>query len=227
MPPVPADITKASTAPAVCRHTSGPIPAACARMFAKLSNWLQKIEPAPSSAARRRATLTALRGSAIGAGGTSSTSAPSASISRRFSSETSSVTTSKQRYPHARASSARLTPVEPDVASTSVPPGRSAPDASASATIAAATRSLLLPPGLRNSHLPRISQPVASLSERSRTSGVPPMRSRKSAATPRRYLRRSRTAATTAAAAEAASKALDIAISPLRVRELGSLCVSV
>ena len=70
-------------------------------------------------------------------------------------------------------------PVLPAVPSTIVPPGRSSPFSSASVMIASAARSLTLPPGFRNSHLPRISQPVASETRFRRTSGVLPTRSTK------------------------------------------------
>ena len=48
---------------------------------------------------------------------------------------------------------ARPTPVLPEVGSTIVPPGRSAPDASAASTIRSAMRSLTDPPGLKYSTL--------------------------------------------------------------------------
>lgn len=51
---------------------------------------------------------------------------------------------------------ARLTPVLPTVPSVTRPLGFSRPSASASVTICSATRSFTLPPGLRNSALPRI-----------------------------------------------------------------------
>ena len=146
------------------------------------STWSQNTEPG-RSLARRRATLMAFSSEAMGAGLTTSTSAPSARIIASFSPLVSSGTTSRQPYPRARATSARLTPVLPEVASTRVPPGASAPDASASCTMAAATRSLLLPPGLENSALARIVQRVACESERKCTSDVLPiMRARRSLA---------------------------------------------
>ena len=67
-------------------------------------------------------------------------------------------------------------PVLPAVPSTIVPPGRSSPRASASSTMNSAARSFTLAPGLANSHLPKMSHPVASLGPFSRTSGVLPMR---------------------------------------------------
>mmetsp|Transcript_40767 Transcript_40767/g.97826 ORF Transcript_40767/g.97826 Transcript_40767/m.97826 type:complete len:208 (-) Transcript_40767:20-643(-) len=176
VPPVPADMAKASISPPVCCQISAPVPRSCTRMLARFSNWSQNTEPG-RSLARRRATLTALSAEAMGAGLTTSTSAPSARIIASFSPLVSSGTTSRQPYPRARATSARLTPVLPEVASTRVPPGASAPDASASCTMAAATRSLLLPPGLENSALARIVQRVACESERKCTSGVLPIMS--------------------------------------------------
>jgi hypothetical protein len=65
-------------------------------------------------------------------------------------------------------------PVFPAVPSTTVPPGWSKPLDSASWIIYSAARSLTEPPGLRNSALPRISQPVSSLKLLSRMSGVLP-----------------------------------------------------
>ena len=68
-------------------------------------------------------------------------------------------------------------PVLPAVPSTMVPPGRSAPEAFAVRTIDRAARSLIDWPGLRNSALPRISQPVSSDRRLRRISGVLPIRS--------------------------------------------------
>ncbi len=69
-------------------------------------------------------------------------------------------------------------PVLPAVPSTTVPPVSSRPSAIALRMMPSAARSFTDCPGLRNSHLPRISQPVASDARFSRTSGVLPMRSR-------------------------------------------------
>src|SRR5690349_18373651 len=69
---------------------------------------------------------------------------------------------------------ARPMPVLPAVPSTTVPPGFNAPRFSASRTIQSAARSFTEPPGLRNSALPRISQPVSSESLFSRMRGVLP-----------------------------------------------------
>src|ERR1700734_1744061 len=65
-------------------------------------------------------------------------------------------------------------PVLPAVPSTTVPFGLSTPRRSASSTIHLAARSFTDPPGFMNSALPRISQPVSSLKDLSRMSGVPP-----------------------------------------------------
>ena len=63
-------------------------------------------------------------------------------------------------------------PVLPQVGSTMIESGRSRPSRSAPSIIARATRSLMLPPGLRNSALAKMFSPL------SRTSGVLPIRSR-------------------------------------------------
>ena len=78
------------------------------------------------------------------------------------------------RNPIEAPTSARPMPVLPAVPSTIVPPGLSAPRATASRTIQSAARSLTDWPGFRNSALPRISQPVASDGPRRRISGVFP-----------------------------------------------------
>src|SRR3984885_2057641 len=66
-------------------------------------------------------------------------------------------------------------PVLPAVPSTTTPPGRKAPRATASLIIANATRSLTEPPGFMNSALPRIVHPVASEAARSLMRGVRPI----------------------------------------------------
>src|SRR5690349_12100212 len=70
-------------------------------------------------------------------------------------------------------------PVLPAVPSTITPPGWSVPRSSASRTMNSAARSLTEPPGLRNSALPRIVQPVSSEARRSLMSGVLPIVPRK------------------------------------------------
>ena len=63
----------------------------------------------------------------------------------------------------------------PEVGSTIVPPGRSAPLASAAATIRSAMRSLTDPPGLKYSTLASTVAPgMPRVTDRSRTSGVFP-----------------------------------------------------
>src|ERR1700731_43586 len=66
-------------------------------------------------------------------------------------------------------------PVLPAVPSTTTPPGRKAPCATASLIIAKAARSLTDPPGFMNSALPRIVHPVASEAARSLMRGVRPI----------------------------------------------------
>src|SRR3546814_291548 len=66
-------------------------------------------------------------------------------------------------------------PVLPAVPSTITPPGPNMPRFSASSTIASAARSLTELPGLRNSALPIILQPVSSEALRSFIRGVLPM----------------------------------------------------
>src|SRR3984957_7534958 len=66
-------------------------------------------------------------------------------------------------------------PVLPAVPSTTTPPGRKAPRATASLIIANAARSLTEPPGFMNSALPRIVHPVASDAARSLMRGVRPI----------------------------------------------------
>lgn len=66
-------------------------------------------------------------------------------------------------------------PVLPAVPSTTVPPGHSCPDMTASWIKNRAARSFTEPPPLQNSAFARISQPVSSLILFSRTSGVLPI----------------------------------------------------
>jgi hypothetical protein len=67
------------------------------------------------------------------------------------------------------------TPVLPEVGSTMVPPGRSAPLSSAAATIRSAMRSLTEPPGLKYSTFASTVAPgMPRVTDRSRTSGVFP-----------------------------------------------------
>src|SRR5665213_2916894 len=71
---------------------------------------------------------------------------------------------------------ARPIPVLPDVGSTIVPPGFSAPDLSASSIIESAIRSLIEPPGLARSDFTQTS--ASPNSRLIRMCGVPPMVSR-------------------------------------------------
>src|SRR6185295_15606950 len=66
-------------------------------------------------------------------------------------------------------------PVLPAVPSTISPPGFSSPRFSASRMMYRPARSFTEPPGLRNSALPRMLQPVSSDAPRSRINGVLPM----------------------------------------------------
>ena len=68
-------------------------------------------------------------------------------------------------------------PVLPLVGSTIVPPGCSAPEASASSIIRTAMRSFTEPPGLKYSTFATTVAAMPSVTERSRTSGVSPIRS--------------------------------------------------
>ena len=78
-------------------------------------------------------------------------------------------------YTRALPTSARPMPVLPAVPSTITPPGFRVPRSWASMMMNSAARSLTELPGLRNSALPSISQPVASYAPRRRIRGVFPM----------------------------------------------------
>jgi hypothetical protein len=78
----------------------------------------------------------------------------------------------------AAETSARPTPVLPEVGSMITDsPGVIFPSRSAASIMESATRSLSEPPGLNCSHLQNTSAIPGSTRWRSRTSGVPPMRS--------------------------------------------------
>jgi hypothetical protein len=109
--------------------------------------------------------------------GQTTTSAPYALRTLRFSSPTLSGQTKTQRYPFAWATRASPTPVFPEVGSTIVPPGFSAPDSSAASTIRIAMRSFTEPPGLRYSTFASTRGPSGSTTRPSRTRGVLPTRS--------------------------------------------------
>jgi hypothetical protein len=113
-------------------------------------------------------------GVAIGTAGTSTSRAPARRSMSFFSWLWVSGITMTVRYPIAAPTSASPIPVLPAVPSTMVPPGRRSPRATASRMIDSAARSLTDWPGLRNSALPRISQPVSSDARRNRISGVLP-----------------------------------------------------
>src|SRR3954468_16387928 len=86
-----------------------------------------------------------------------------------------------QRYPRRWATRASPMPVLPLVGSTIVPPGFSRPASSAASTMRTAMRSLTEPPGLTNSTFASTSGasgPRSRVTLLSRTSGVPPIRSR-------------------------------------------------
>jgi len=77
--------------------------------------------------------------------------------------------------PRALATSVSPIPVLPAVPSTTAPPGSTSPRSRASRIIHDAGRSFTEKPGLRNSHLPKISQPVISEAFLSRIRGVSPI----------------------------------------------------
>mmetsp|Transcript_9077 Transcript_9077/g.22366 ORF Transcript_9077/g.22366 Transcript_9077/m.22366 type:complete len:313 (-) Transcript_9077:370-1308(-) len=183
VPPVPAAHTNASNSPPHCRQISGAVPSRCARKLARFSNWSAKNpapgpSPAVSASARRRAWLTKCPRWVMDTGRTRSTVAPYASISWHFSTAASSGRKRWALHPSARATMARLTPVLPAVPSVTTPPGIRRPDCNASWMMRSATRSLTLPPGLANSHLMKISHPVAAEREFTRIIGVLPMEER-------------------------------------------------
>src|SRR4051794_38995831 len=93
-----------------------------------------------------------------------------------LSAATLSGTTKTHLYPRSWATMARPTPVLPEVGSTIVPPGRSAPEASAASIIRTAIRSLTEPPGLKYSTLAITWPSRPAVTFRSRTRGVFPIR---------------------------------------------------
>jgi len=72
---------------------------------------------------------------------------------------------------------ARPMPVLPDVGSTMVPPGFNSPDRSAASIMRTAIRSFTEPPGLKYSTFASTVAGRPSVTLRSRTSGVLPIRS--------------------------------------------------
>src|SRR6266581_6367224 len=83
-----------------------------------------------------------------------------------------------QRYPFTAAAIASPTPVLPDVASTTRPPGLSRPSRSAASIIAMPMRSFTEPPGLKNSALAYTGVRTPCVTRLSRISGVQPIVSR-------------------------------------------------
>src|SRR5436190_10409045 len=79
-----------------------------------------------------------------------------------------------QRYPLSAATIASPVPVLPEVGSTIVPPGFSFPSRSAASTMVIAIRSLIEPPGLRNSSLASTVAAPSGTTCCRRTSGVLP-----------------------------------------------------
>ena len=94
----------------------------------------------------------------------------------RFSSEMSALWTMTTGCPVNRPMSASPIPVLPEVASTMVPPGASAPDASAVRIMFSAMRSFDDPPGLRPSSFTSTRDSRPRVSECSSTTGVFPIR---------------------------------------------------
>jgi hypothetical protein len=81
-------------------------------------------------------------------------------------------------YPLAAAMIAKAIAVLPPVPSTMIDPGLRSPLLSASSTIHRAALSLMLPPGFRCSHFPKILQPVAAERDLISIKGVLPMAAR-------------------------------------------------
>ena len=107
-----------------------------------------------------------------------SSSEPSARISRSRSSLKQSEMTIRAWYPFARQTSASAGPVLPPVYSTIVVPGEISPSRSAPSIIARAIRSFIDPVGFRYSSLTQISAPFSGASASRRTSGVFPIAER-------------------------------------------------
>jgi hypothetical protein len=89
----------------------------------------------------------------------------------------SSGITMTHRYPRTAQIIARLMPVLPLVASTTVDPGTSSPDSSAARIIESAGRSFTEPATLLDSSFPQTSAPLSPVMRASLTKGVWPIRS--------------------------------------------------
>ena len=179
VPPVPMPATTTSTSPRVWRQISGPVASRWAMTLARLANWSGMKRAAGSAATS--AAARSMAPSVPRPAGVSSSSAPKAAMMARRSSEAQAGMTMRTRKPMAAPIMARAMPVLPEVASTMVMPGRSAPERTASRTMRSAGRSLTDPPGLLPSTLAstRVRGGSASRALTS-TSGVLPIADRMS-----------------------------------------------
>jgi len=119
---------------------------------------------------------------------TSTTSAPSAAIIRARSREFPRLITATKGCPSTEQTIASPVPMLPEVSSTTLCPGASAPSARAASMIARAARSFFENPGSRKSslHKSRPSSPSAATTRSSATSGVSPIASITESSTPAR-----------------------------------------
>ena len=133
------------------------------------------VEAAAST--RARSSPVTRPGTEPGAWSIRTTSAPRAAIIRARSTLLPRDMTATNGCPRARQTIARPVPVLPLVSSTTGWPSRSSPVARASRMISSATRSFLLPPGLKYSSFARSRprSPSRPTSRPSSTSGVPPI----------------------------------------------------
>src|SRR5690606_18808777 len=162
------------------------VPAACAPGFAGLPYWNRFTAPGISASRDwTRCSRAVSRSPLTGSGSeTRSTSPPSARIDAMAVALVRESTTHSKRTPYEVQTRARATPRLPELDSTTVPPGARRPLSRASRTIASAGRSLVLPPGLTDSSLARISTPESGKRRSRRTSGVPPIAAERPTATP-------------------------------------------
>jgi hypothetical protein len=107
--------------------------------------------------------------------GVTITSAPNALSSRTFSCDILSGIVKMHRYPLSAAAIASPTPVLPLVPSTIVPPGLSRPSRSARSMIGMPIRSLIDPPGLKNSAFAYTGVRMPRVTRLRRMSGVQPI----------------------------------------------------